>query len=102
MNKLLTAFTAGALVTITISAFAGEKMEMDEREMSGMHMQKREQMMDANGDGKISKDEFMQGHEKMFNAWDQNKDGQLDTSERQAMMQKMMMHKSMMEKKHDY
>ncbi len=78
MNKLLAAFAAGALVTMTIAAFAGEKME---------------QMMDANGDGKISKAEFMQGHEKMFNAMDKNKDGVLETSERQTMMRKgMMMH----------
>jgi Ca2+-binding EF-hand superfamily protein len=100
MKKLLTALTAGALVTITIPALAEEKMEMDEKEMGAMDMQKMEQMMDANGDGRISKAEFLQGHKKMFNAMDQNKDGQLDTSERQTMMQ--MMHKGMMEKKHDY
>jgi len=94
MNKLLTAFTAGALATMTILAFAGEKMEIEKKEMGGMNMQKMEQMMDPNGDGKISKAEFMQGHEKIFNAMDQNKNGALDANERQTMMQ--MMHKGMM------
>jgi len=43
-------------------------------------------MLDANGDGKVSKDEFMSGHEKMFADKDANGDGVLDASE---MMGKM-------------
>ncbi len=43
-------------------------------------------MLDANGDGKVSKDEFMSGHEKMFADKDKNGDGVLDASE---MMGKM-------------
>jgi Ca2+-binding EF-hand superfamily protein len=100
VSKLLTAFTAGALATMTISTSAGGKMEMemDKKGMAGMHMQ----MMDADGDGKISKDEFMQGHEKMFNAMDQNKDGVLDANELKMMMhQGRMTHKGMMKNKHD-
>lgn len=38
-------------------------------------------MMDANKDGKVSKDEFMKGHEAMFAAKDANKDGVLSGDE---------------------
>jgi Ca2+-binding EF-hand superfamily protein len=44
----------------------------------------------------------MQGHEKMFNAMDQNKDGVLDANELKMMMhQGGMTHKGMMKNKHD-
>lgn len=38
-------------------------------------------MLDANGDGKVTKEEFMSGHEKMFSGKDKNGDGVLDASE---------------------
>jgi uncharacterized low-complexity protein len=38
-------------------------------------------MLDANKDGKISKDEFVNGHAAMFDALDTNKDGALDQAE---------------------
>lgn len=46
--------------------------------------------MDADGDGKVTKDEFMQGHEAMFEKIDQNSDGVIDQSESEAHMKKMM------------
>jgi uncharacterized low-complexity protein len=46
--------------------------------------------MDADGDGKVTKDEFMQGHEAMFEKIDQNSDGVIDQAEREAHMKKMM------------
>ncbi len=45
--------------------------------------------MDADGDGNVTKDEFMQGHEAMFEKIDQNNDGVIDQKEREAHMQKM-------------
>jgi uncharacterized low-complexity protein len=45
--------------------------------------------MDADGDGNVTKDEFMQGHEAMFNSIDQNDDGVIDPSEREAHMKVM-------------
>jgi uncharacterized low-complexity protein len=45
--------------------------------------------MDADGDGKVSKDEFMQGHEGMFKQIDQNGDGFIDEAERDAHMKEM-------------
>jgi uncharacterized low-complexity protein len=47
-------------------------------------------MMDADGDGKITKEEFMQGHEVMFGKIDTNGDGAIDESERDTHMTKMM------------
>ena len=45
--------------------------------------------MDADGDGKVSKEEFMQGHEGMFKQIDQNGDGFIDEAERDAHMKEM-------------
>lgn len=41
-------------------------------------------MMDANKDGKVSKEEFMKAHEDMFAAKDANKDGVLSGDEMKA------------------
>jgi uncharacterized low-complexity protein len=45
--------------------------------------------MDADGDGKVSKEEFMKGHEGMFQHIDQNDDGVIDEAEREAHMKEM-------------
>jgi uncharacterized low-complexity protein len=45
--------------------------------------------MDADGDGNVSRDEFMQGHEAMFDKIDTNGDGVIDMAERDAHMNKM-------------
>ncbi|TCK18234.1 putative low-complexity protein [Thiogranum longum] len=46
--------------------------------------------MDTDGDGKVSKDEFMKGHEAKFEQIDQNSDGVIDKAEHDAHMKKMM------------
>ena len=43
--------------------------------------------MDADGDGNISREEFMKGHEVKFDQIDANSDGVIDASERNAHMQ---------------
>ena len=43
-------------------------------------------MMDADGDGTISLQEFQAAHERIFNAMDSNKDGKLTLEEMQAFM----------------
>jgi uncharacterized low-complexity protein len=40
--------------------------------------------MDADGDGKVTREEFMQGHETMFTIIDANGDGVIDAEERAA------------------
>jgi len=45
--------------------------------------------MDTDGDGKVTREEFMQGHEVMFDKIDQNSDGVIDMAEREAHLTKM-------------
>ncbi len=40
--------------------------------------------LDADGDGSITKEEFMQGHEAMFGKMDKNSDGAIDADEKKA------------------
>ena len=44
-------------------------------------------LMDADGDGTISLQEFQAAHERIFKAMDSNKDGRLTPEEMQAFMQ---------------
>ena len=46
-------------------------------------------LMDADGDGTISLQEFQAAHERIFKAMDANKDGRLTLEEIQAFMQGM-------------
>lgn len=46
-------------------------------------------MMDANGDGKVSRDEFIAGNLRRFDMMDANRDLQLTKAERQAAMEAM-------------
>lgn len=55
--------------------------------------------MDADGDGNVSKDEFMEGHDAKFDEIDKNNDGVIDQSEREAHMQGMKCMKGMKEGK---
>ena len=43
-------------------------------------------MMDADKDGKVTKEEFIKGHDAMFTKMDANKDGVLDKAEMGKMM----------------
>ena len=45
--------------------------------------------MDADGDGKVTREEFMKGHEAMFDKIDTNGDGVIDDDERAAHTAKM-------------
>ena len=40
--------------------------------------------MDADGDGKVTREEFMQGHAAMFDSMDSNGDGVIDADEKGA------------------
>lgn len=45
--------------------------------------------MDADGDGKVTREEFMKGHEAMFDKIDQDNDGVIDQAERETHMNQM-------------
>ena len=55
--------------------------------------------MDANGDGMISKEEFMKYHESMYDGMKKNKDGMVDMKDMQMMHEGMMKGDHMMKDK---
>ena len=52
----------------------------------GMMMRMTFSLMDADGDGSISLQEFQAAHERIFKGMDQNKDGRLTMEEMQSFM----------------
>jgi hypothetical protein len=52
----------------------------------GMMMRMMFSLMDADGDGSISLQEFQAAHERIFRSMDQNKDGRLTMEEMQSFM----------------
>jgi hypothetical protein len=55
--------------------------------VSGMMMRMLFSLMDSDGDGTVSLQEFQAAHERIFRAMDANKDGKLTLEEIQAFMQ---------------
>lgn len=58
----------------------------------GMSMQMMK-MMDTNGDGMISRDEFMRHHEAMYDNMKKGSNGMVNVTDMQMMMGEMMMKK---------
>ncbi len=52
----------------------------------GMMMRMMFSLMDADGDGSISLQEFQSAHERIFKGMDQNKDGRLTMEEMRSFM----------------
>lgn len=88
MKKVIL-FSAAILIAASGSAFAHPQHKGE-----GEMMMK---MMDANGDGMISKDEFMKAHEKMWDKMKKNSAGSVDMKDMEAMHKEMnAKHKEMM------
>ena len=77
MNKLAAAFVAASIIAVSLPALA---MEMDMK------------AMDMNGDGMISKDEFMKYHEAMYDKMKKGSNGMVSMKD----MQMMSAHDGMM------
>ncbi|HEX2655000.1 MAG TPA: EF-hand domain-containing protein, partial [Xanthobacteraceae bacterium] len=60
---------------------------MGQRGMSGPLLRIMFALMDSDGDGTISLQEFQAAHERIFKAMDANKDGRLTMEEMQGFMQ---------------
>jgi len=58
--------------------------------MGCMDMRAMRDMMDADKDGKVTRDEFMQHHESMFTMMDKDANGALDDAEMRTGMQEHM------------
>lgn len=76
MNKVLTMLTV-AFVGASAPALAMDDMKKGMK----MHMK----MMDSNGDGAISKEEFMKHHEMMYDKMKKNERGAVDLKDMSMM-----------------
>ena len=82
MKKILLACTA---LVLTVSPVMAEDNGNHYGHDKGGFMQK----IDTDGDGKISKSEFVNSHEERFSKMDTNGDGYLEREEMKAAKQKM-------------
>ena len=80
---LLSMIAAGALAAPLAFAEDGKSGDHGKKHHKGHMMEK----VDANGDGAISKDEFMARHEEMFNKMDADGDGSISKEEMKAGME---------------
>jgi hypothetical protein len=85
MNKLTSTLLAAALTMGSVSALAHDAMMMNMK------------AMDKDGDGMISKTEFMGYHEMMFDKMKKNSQGMVDMKDMQMMKKHMMNDTNMME-----
>src|SRR5512144_468672 len=90
MNKLASSLLASALMCTATMAFAH-----DDTPHHGMHSHMAS--MDTNGDGLISKEEFMAFHQTMWDKLPKNKDGMVSMKDLENMHHdRMMKHDGMM------
>ena len=98
MKKLLT-FSAVVLAFSTAPVLAGNSDEAKKGHGSGGMFEKH----DLNGDGVISKDEFLKQAENRFSQMDKNGDGSISKDEAQSahksMREKMKEHREMRKEK---
>ncbi|MGH8806952.1 MAG: hypothetical protein ACREX0_03615, partial [Noviherbaspirillum sp.] len=91
MKKMALLIIASALFTTGCAAVGADQSKPGQGTMGHMMMCNMMDMksMDANGDGMLSKAEFMQSHEAMFEHM-KNKDGMVDMKSMQMSCANMM------------
>ena len=87
MKKATLAIVASALLGFGLAAVADDAM------MNHDHMMTMMKAMDTNGDGKVSKEEYMAYYEKMWMGMKKDSNGMVDEKSM------MMMHEGMMKDK---
>lgn len=85
MKKLLLSAMVVALTFAAPAAFAGDDYDGDKKR-AGKH---KKHHIDTNGDGVVSKSEFMKAQEKKFKELDANNDGKIEREEFKAFKGKM-------------
>ncbi len=95
MNTIKSALVAAALMCTPMLAFAQAGMMHENMSSSQM------KSMDTNGDGLVSKDEFMKAHEAKWDAMQKNKDGMVSIADMEKMHRNKMAKHSDMKKQHD-
>ena len=99
MKKIL--LLAAVASFIGAQAYADDSADKAEHKKGGHHGQYMKKV-DTNGDGKISKSEFLAEKERHFAKMDANGDGFLERGEMKAAREKMKkMHDKMKKKHHD-
>lgn len=99
ISKLVALALALGASNLALAATATDGSAPPQGQMPGnmqQRMQQHMQQMDSNGDGNISKQEFLANCEKRFTKMDSNNDGQISPQEREQMKAKMMQHKTPM------
>lgn len=96
--KNIFALMAGLCAFAALPAFADHHGDMHGKMMDGKHPFGLEKL-DANGDGSVSKDEFMAAHEEKFTEMDTNGDGVISKEELEA---RRAQWKEKMEERHEH
>lgn len=84
MKRTMILSMAAAAIMASPAAFADHHKERGDMEGKKSHKAYMLKKMDADGDGMISKDEFMAAHEEKFNKMDADGDGFLTEDEMKA------------------
>jgi len=94
MKKIISALLAAGLAISSVSVMAmddSKNMNMKSMDMKSMDMKMMDpKMMDKDGDGMISRAEFMNAHEMMFDRM-KNSQGMVSVKDMQMMKKHMMM-----------
>jgi hypothetical protein len=90
MKKMILSIAVAAVASVSFGAIASDEVKPGKGMMGGM-MQK----MDADGDGMLSKEEFMKAHEAMFDRM-KGPNGMISLKDMPMHRQGMMEHGNMM------